>query len=126
MIWSTLKGAFMLQLSEMFVASGLLFPPSYILLAVCLSNTTNFQKKCIKKLDVILILCPFPISVPMRHIFILLRTPLEHWDGLYLVTGRVILSENLMMVENIMSSIYQVSLMRKKVYSGSSNSANSK
>ena len=56
MIWSTVKGAFMLQSSEMFVASGLLFPPSYILLAVCLSNTTNFQKNCIKKLDVILIL----------------------------------------------------------------------
>ena len=34
MIWSTVKGAFMLQSSEIFVASGLLFPPSpsYILL----------------------------------------------------------------------------------------------
>ena len=31
MIWSTVKGAFMLQSSEIFVASGLLFPPSYIL-----------------------------------------------------------------------------------------------
>ena len=32
MIWSTVKGGFMLQSSEIFVASGLLFPPSYILL----------------------------------------------------------------------------------------------
>ena len=31
MIWSTVKGAFMLQSSEIFVSSGLLFPPSYIL-----------------------------------------------------------------------------------------------
>ena len=33
MIWSIMKGVFMLQSSEIFVASGLLFPPSYILLA---------------------------------------------------------------------------------------------
>ena len=33
MIWSTVKGVFMLQSSEIFVASGLLFPLSYILLA---------------------------------------------------------------------------------------------
>ena len=32
MIWSIMKGVFMLQLSEIFVAFGLLFLPSYILL----------------------------------------------------------------------------------------------
>ena len=31
-IWSIMKGVFMLQSSEIFVASGLLFPLSYILL----------------------------------------------------------------------------------------------
>lgn len=44
----------------------------------------------------------------MPRIFILLPIPLEHWDGLYLVTGQAILSGNPMMVENIMSRIYRV------------------
>ena len=34
MIWSTVKGLFMLQSSEIFVVFRLLFPPSYILLVL--------------------------------------------------------------------------------------------
>ena len=33
MIWSTVKGAFMIQSSEICVASVLIFPPKHILLA---------------------------------------------------------------------------------------------
>ena len=51
MIWSTVKGAFMLQSSEIFVASGLLFPPSYILLAHDDDDTVKYHTNA-KKLVV--------------------------------------------------------------------------
>ena len=71
MIWSTMKGAFMLQSSEIFVASGLLFPPSYILLAEIRIDETLQQYNMINFYIVIIrftMCCLIPIIYQIPYV----------------------------------------------------------